>query len=148
MINQKIMKIKILIGIFFSTFAFLNAQNSVSQAGNLGSISGKVIDKNSKQPISYVNISIKQTEKFITGGITQDNGNFTIKNLELKEYVIEFQYIGYKKQSVPVSLTINYNNANLNTILLEEEAIQLEGVEIVNERFTIIQKIDRKAIAS
>jgi hypothetical protein len=34
----------------------------------------------------------------------------------------------------------------LNTITLEEEAVQLEGVEIVKEKSIMEQKIDRKVI--
>lgn len=140
------MKLKILLISFFITFSILNAQNSTQSTLTLGSISGKVIDNNSKQPIPYVNVSLKLDGKVITGGITQENGNFTIKNLELNEYIVEFQYIGYKKQSISVKLTTASKNANLNTISLIEDAIELKGVEIVNERSTIVQKIDRKVI--
>jgi uncharacterized protein YfaS (alpha-2-macroglobulin family) len=62
-----------------------------------GLIAGKVIDKSSGKPIPYVNVSILENNKIVTGGITQDNGSFSIKNLELKNYTVEFQFIGYKK---------------------------------------------------
>ena len=139
------MKFKILLLSLLITLSFLQAQNSNVGAFALGSISGKVIDKNSKQPISYVNVSVKLDGKVITGGITQDNGSFSIKNLELKEYVVEFQFMGYKTQTVSVDLTTN-KTINLNTISLQEDAIQLEGVEIVKEKSTYEQKIDRKII--
>ena len=140
------MKFKILLLSLFSSISFLQAQNSDKATIALGSISGKVIDNISKQPIPYVNISIKQKDKIITGGITQDNGNFTIKNLALENYTVEFQFIGYKKLTISVNLTTTNKNINLNTISLEEEAVQLKDVEIVNERSTIVQKIDRKVI--
>ena len=140
------MKFKILLLSLFSSISFLQAQNSDKATIALGSISGKVIDNISKQPIPYVNISVKQKDKIITGGITQDNGNFTIKNLALENYTVEFQFIGYKKLTISVNLTTTNKNINLNTISLEEEAVQLKDVEIVNERSTIVQKIDRKVI--
>ena len=140
------MKFKILLLSLFSSISFLQAQNSDKATIALGSISGKVIDNISKQPIPYVNISIKQKDKIITGGITQDNGNFTIKNLALENYTVEFQFIGYKKLTISVNLTTTNKSINLNTISLEEEAVQLKDVEIVNERSTIVQKIDRKVI--
>jgi outer membrane receptor protein involved in Fe transport len=118
----------------------------VPSAANPGSISGKVIDKNSKQPIPYVNISIKQADKVITGGITQDNGNFSIKNLPLESFTVEILFMGYKKETVTVTLTSASKSVNLNTISLEEEAVQLKGVDIVSERSTMVQKIDRKVI--
>ena len=140
------MRIKLLLLCFFTTLSFIQAQNLTPTTSNPGSISGKVIDKNSKQPIPYVNISVKEANKIITGGITQDNGNFTIKNLELKEYVVEFQFIGYKKQTISVNITATNKTVNLNTISIQEEAVQLEGVEIVKEKSTYEQKIDRKVI--
>lgn len=140
------MRFKILLLTFFSSLTFLQAQNSAPAANNPGSISGKVIDKNSKQPIPYVNISIKKDDKVVTGGITQDNGNFTVKNLALETYTVEILFIGYKKQTLTVTLNAATKSVNLNTISLEEEAVQLEGVEIVKEKSTYEQKIDRKII--
>ena len=140
------MQFKILLLCFFSTIPFLRAQTSASALVNPGSISGKVVDKNSEQPLPYVNISIKLADKIVTGGITQDNGNFSIKNLALETYTVEFLFMGYKKETRTITLNATTKNVTLNAISLEEEAVQLKGVEIVGERSTIIQKIDRKVI--
>ena len=140
------MKLKILLLILLSSISYLKAQNGALTIENTGSISGKVIDKNSKNPLSYVNISIIKEGKNITGGITQDNGNFSIKNLVLDNYSIEFQFIGYKKKVVSITLNSSSRSIDMNTISLEEEAVQLEGVEIVREKSTYEQKIDRKII--
>ena len=140
------MQFKILLLCFFSTIPILRAQTSASAVVNMGSISGKVVDKNSEQPLPYVNISIKLADKIVTGGITQDNGNFSIKNLALETYTVEFLFMGYKKETRTITLNATTKNVTLNAISLEEEAVQLKGVEIVGERSTIIQKIDRKVI--
>ncbi|WP_412464472.1 TonB-dependent receptor domain-containing protein [Flavobacterium mekongense] len=136
------MRLKLLLLLLVSNCTILIAQTN----GNPGVINGKVIDKNTKQPIPYVNISVMEDAKLITGGITQENGNFTIKGLALKKYTIEVQFIGYKKLTQEVALSENNKTVNLNTIVLEEEAVQLAGVEIVKERSTIEQKIDRKVV--
>lgn len=136
------MKLKLLLLLLVSNFSVLLAQ---APAGN-GVISGKVIDKNSKQPIPYVNVSVLEDAKVVTGGITQENGSFSIKGLALKKYTVEIQFMGYKKVTQTVTLTEENKTANLNTISLEEEAVQLSGVEIVKERSTIEQKIDRKVV--
>lgn len=136
------MRLKLLVLLLVSNFAFLAAQTN----GNQGVINGKVIDKNTKQPVPYVNIAVMEDNKIITGGLTQENGNFTIKGLALKKYTIEIQFIGYKKITQEVTLSESNKTANLNTIAIEEEAVQLAGVEIVKERSTIEQKIDRKVV--
>src|SRR6218665_1824201 len=134
------MRFKILFIALLTSISFLQAQT------NPGSVSGKVIDKNSKQPIPYVNISVKKADKVVTGGITDDNGNFNIKNIALDTYTVELQFMGYRTQTFPIVLTSDDKSANINTVSLEEEAVQLKGVEIVSERSTIVQKIDRKVI--
>ena len=136
------MRLKLLVLLLVSNFAFLAAQTN----GNQGVINGKVIDKNTKQPVPYVNIAVMEDNKIITGGLTQENGNFTIKGLALKKYTVEIQFIGYKKITQKVTLSESNKTANLNTIAIEEEAVQLAGVEIVKERSTIEQKIDRKVV--
>lgn len=136
------MKFKLLLLLLISNFSLLFAQ---APSGN-GVISGKVIDKNSKQPIPYVNVSILEDAKIVTGGITQENGSFSIKGLALKKYTVEIQFMGYKKITQSVTLTEDEKSVNLNTISIEEEAVQLSGVEIVKERSTIEQKIDRKVV--
>lgn len=136
------MRLKLLVLLLVSNCAFLAAQTN----GNQGIINGKVIDKNTKQPVPYVNVSVMEDNKIITGGLTQENGNFTIKGLALKKYTIEIQFIGYKKITQEVTLSENNKTVNLNTIAIEEEAVQLAGVEIVKERSTIEQKIDRKVV--
>jgi len=136
------MRLKLLVLLLVSNCVFLAAQTN----GNQGVINGKVIDKNTKQPVPYVNVAVMEDNKIITGGLTQENGNFTIKGLALKKYTVEIQFIGYKKVVQEVTLTENNKTANLNTISIEEEAVQLAGVEIVKERSTIEQKIDRKVV--
>lgn len=142
------MKFKLMLLCLFGTFLSMQAQNAAkpSLIESPGSISGKVVDKNTNEPLPYVNIIVKESNKVITGGITSENGTFAIKNLALKNYTVEIQFIGYKTILKNVSLTPDDKTANLNTIALEEEAVQLEGVEVVAERSNIVQKIDRKVI--
>ena len=139
------MKLKLFFLSLFCVIQFVSAQNS-SNSINSGSIYGKVVDKKTKEALPYVNVILKENTNIITGGITQDNGNFTVRNLEFKNYSVEFQFIGYKKQTVTISLTSTNKKINLGTIFLEDETVQLEGVDITNERSTIEQKIDRKII--
>ncbi|MFV5699481.1 TonB-dependent receptor domain-containing protein [Flavobacterium sp. ZT3R17] len=142
------MNFKLILLCLFGTVFSIQAQNSVKPTllENSGSISGKIVDKKSNEPLPYVNIVVKEENKVVTGGITSDKGTFLIKNLALKNYTVEIQFIGYKTVTKAISLTNGDKNVNLNTIPLEEDAIQLKGVEVVSEKSTIVQKIDRKII--
>lgn len=140
--------LKLILVCFFATIVSMQAQTAtkINLIENPGTVTGKVIDKKTNEPLSYVNVIIKESDKFVTGGITADNGTFSIKNLDLKNYTVEFQFIGYKTVSKAISLTTANKSINLNTITIEEDAIELKGVNIVSEKSTIEQKIDRKII--
>ena len=131
------MKNLILLISFLCTFSAL-AQNN-------GSISGHVFDQTLKEGIPYATIALKENDQVITGVMTDDKGDFIIKNLPLKKYTVEVAFIGYKTSTSVADLT-QTKDLNLGQIFLEEESILLEGVEIVAEQSTIEQKIDRKVI--
>ncbi|WP_394773348.1 TonB-dependent receptor domain-containing protein [Flavobacterium sp.] len=132
------MKLKIFLFALLGVIATAQAQNS-------GTVSGKITEKSNNAPISYATVSIKDNGKQVSGVNTDENGDFTIKNLALKNYTIEIQYIGFRKYIGSIILNDNKKTATVN-ISLEEEATQLKGVNIVSERSTIEQKIDRKVI--
>ena len=142
------MNFKIILLFILATISSIQAQNAIKPKikSGPGIILGKIVDKNSKEPLPYVNVVVKEEAKIIDGGITNEQGNFTIKNLELKKYSVEIQFIGYKTITKSVSLTPENKTVNLNTIVLQEDATQLSEVAIVREQSIIEQKIDRKVI--
>jgi hypothetical protein len=132
------MKLKLIITYFLCSFAFGFAQNS-------GSIKGKVVDKNTNEPLPYVNIIVKDNGKIITGAVTTEEGNFTVNKLALQKYTVEIQFIGYTTVVKNIDLTSD-SNQNLGTITISEDVSELKDVEVVAERSNMVQKIDRKVI--
>ncbi|WP_136668098.1 outer membrane beta-barrel family protein [Flavobacterium sp. H122] len=142
------MKLKFLLLCLLAQIAGLQAQTS-APSGNVnatGSINGKVIEKKNGEPIPYATVSVKDEGKIISGGITKDNGSFTVANLPLKTLTVEVQFMGFKKYVTSFTLSNDDRNITLKNILLEEEAQQLNEVSVVKERSTIEQKIDRKVV--
>ena len=112
-----------------------------------GVISGKVVDLVSNTALPYVSIVIKDASNDIqTGGITDDQGNFTIKKIPEGENTIEIQFIGYKTEVKKITITRANSKIDLGTIQLKEDTAQLDEVLVVAETSTITQKIDRKVI--
>ncbi|PWL37316.1 TonB-dependent receptor [Flagellimonas aquimarina] len=114
----------------------------------IGTISGTVIDNTLKQPVAYAAIVIKSEDgsKTITGGITTEDGNFEIKKLPEGSFVLEVQFIGYKTHSQKLVITKKNRKVEVGTITLVEETEELSEVEVVAERTTIEQRVDRKVI--
>ncbi|WP_417800823.1 TonB-dependent receptor domain-containing protein [Tenacibaculum sp.] len=134
----------ILLAVFTTS---IYAQMPKSNLPKPGVISGKVVDQTTKQPLPYVNIIIKDAaKKIITGGITDDNGLFSIKNIPEGNSIVEVQFIGYKTFSKPVSVSNKSNKVNLGIISLEEDSTTLDEVEIRAETSSVTQKVDRKVI--
>ena len=84
------MKIKLLV---FFLLSFVG----ITKAENPGVLSGKVTNKATNQTVQYASIVIKDAGKVITGIVADENGSFSIKNLELKKFTLEVEFIGYKK---------------------------------------------------
>ncbi|UII77685.1 TonB-dependent receptor [Flagellimonas sp. HMM57] len=126
-------------------FLFIVLLISVSSFGQ-GIISGTVLDKTSQEVIPYANVVIKSGDAITTVGITSDNGTFDVSDIAFGTYTVEVQFIGYKTLTVPVTINKTNKKLSLGSLYIEEDAVALESVEIIAERSTIEQKIDRKVI--
>ncbi len=106
-------------------------------------ITGKVIDKDSKQPLEYATIAFfsKQQNKMVTGGITDIKGNFSIP-VPTGMYDISIEYISFKTQTIPDrKITIK---ENIGSFSLEIDMEALDEVEIMAERTTVEIRLDKK----
>ncbi|AWX45501.1 hypothetical protein HME9304_02521 [Flagellimonas maritima] len=121
--------------------------NNKTDSDTIGSISGIVVDE-TKQPIAYAAIVIKSSDdgKTITGGITAEDGSFEVEKLPEGSFILEVQFIGYKTHAQNLEITKRNGKIDLGTIVLTEDTEKLEEVEVVAERTTIEQRVDRKVI--
>jgi iron complex outermembrane recepter protein len=111
------------------------------------SISGRVIDSKSTEPLAFVNIIIKsQSGELITGVITDQDGVFEISNIKETTFIVSIQYIGYKTINKEVTLNRDTKTLDLGTIVIEEDNTALDEVTIIAETSSIQQKVDRKVI--
>ena len=138
-------KLALLFILAFSISSY--AQLDKSNIAKPGSISGKVVDQKSKEALPYVNIVIKDSaKKIVTGGITELDGKFKIKNIPEGISFVEVQFIGYKTYSRQINITNRNRKINFGTIPLSEDSTTLDEVEIRAETSTVVQKVDRKVI--
>ncbi|WP_040560002.1 outer membrane beta-barrel protein [Kordia algicida OT-1] len=123
----------------------LHAQNETPK---IGTVQGKVIDANTSEAIPYATIVIKSKadNKVITGAISDDNGNFKIEKIPAGTLKVDIQFIGYETITREITISRENKIAQLGTISLAESATTLNEVEVVAERTTIEQKVDRKVI--
>ncbi len=133
--------------LFFLSFWSIATIAQPKNDAIVGTIKGKVIDKNLKEPIPYATIVINEgVDKIISGGITTETGEFLIVDIPTGNYTLKIQFIGYATHSQPIEISRKSKDIDVGIITLEETAESLEGVTVIAERTTIEQKIDRKVI--
>jgi len=123
-------------------------QKSVLQKSKTGiSLSGKIIEKGTNKPVEFVTVKliIKADSTFIAGCITDGTGNFSLKNVPVNEFYIEYSSIGFKpSRSKPFNVSSPKGNLNLGTLELSSESQLLNEVVITGERKMFNNSIDRK----
>ena len=138
---------KIILFILLITAANSSAQLAKSNLPKPGVITGKVIDNTTKQALPYVNIVVRDLgKKIITGGITDENGLFSIKDLPKGKSIVELQFIGFTTYSKEIEITNKAKEVNLGIIALNEDSASLDEVVVRAETSTVVQKVDRKVI--
>ncbi len=126
---------------------FGSAQASTDPLEKPGSISGTVTDGALNEPLPYVTVVVKNlNDEIITGAITDDEGKFEITKIPEGKSKVYIQYIGYKVFSSEINITKGNLNIDMGTIVLSEDIASLDEVNIVAERSTIEQRLDKKVI--
>ncbi len=142
-INHKMKNIFLLIT--FITFGTLHA--FVDPTEKPGNIYGSVTDKVLNEPLPYVTVVVKDLNgEIITGAVTDDAGKFEIHKIPEGKSQVIIQYIGYKVFTTEINITKGNEDIYLGNILLEEDIASLDEVNIVAERSTIEQRLDKKVI--
>ena len=88
-----------------------------------GTMKGTVIDAKTKEPMPMVNVIAKQDGKQVLVGVTNFDGEFTIKPLPVGKYDVEARFVGYN----------NYVRANVN--------VTASGFSVVNIEMTVASNI-------
>lgn len=104
------------------------------------SITGIIIDKETKQPLEFATVSIFENGTLIDGTITDADGKFS---LEAKQgnYTLKAEYISYKAYETKIELR---QPLDLGNIYLKVDIESLDEVEIIAEKSTVELKLDKK----
>lgn len=105
-------------------------------------ISGTIVDQKTNEPLEYATVVLKnlKTNK-VNGGITDENGKFTIRTPK-GTYDVSFEFISFKTKKIPAkALTQNFN---FGTIKLTEDSETLDEISIVAEKSTVEIRLDKR----
>ena len=127
-------------------FLFLGLSNFAQQgppAFSKVKVTGKIIDKRSKQPLEYATITLKNQKnpKIISGGITNNKGEYEADVIP-GVYDITIEFISFK--NVEIKGKNITEKTSLSTIALEDDASQLNEVIVRAEKSSVEIKLDKK----
>ena len=99
-----------------------------------GSVEGKVVDKNTNEPLPGATVSIKGTLRTVD---TNSEGRFVLKNLNAGSISLVISYVGYKT----LELNISIPNGNTTGIITAMSLDDVSSDEIVISASKHPQKI-------
>lgn len=112
-----------------------------------GVVTGKILDQLTKEPLPYVTIAVKDmAQNVITGGISNDDGVFTVKDIPNGKSIVEIQFIGYETIANEIEISNKNKTIDLGTLILKESSSKLNEVVLRAEISSVVQKVDRKVI--
>ena len=107
-------------------------------------VAGKVVDENSRQPIEFASILMKESGRW---AITDSNGNFSIKGVSTGKTTMVIQCLGYATQTLYLTIAKDIPKMNIK---LKEESLKLDEVTVTARRkqdeATTSFSIDRAAL--
>ena len=109
---------------------FSNILLSLLQAQPVHQIKGTVIEKNSRQPLEFINVMVLGLNK---GGVTNAEGHFTIEQVPPGIYRLQATAIGYKSVTTPEYI-LSTKDLNIS-IEMEENLTELAGVTVTASPF-------------
>jgi hypothetical protein len=116
---------KVLLFLLFGFIYQLYAQNET------GSISGKVVDLMSEQPLIGVTIIVSGTT---FGSTTDQNGEFIINNVPVGSYQLKASAIGYETIIKPDIIVNSVRPVSID-FALKESVIQIQDVTVTSDYF-------------
>jgi hypothetical protein len=130
----------------FIFLLFIGMNCLFSQQGQPGKkikVTGKVVEKNSSQPLEYATIVLQSIQRpdVISGGITNAKGEFDIEVIA-GTYDIRVEFISFK--TVEIKQRAILENTSLGIIGLVDETTQLGEVVLRAEQSTVDIKLDKR----
>ncbi len=111
------------------------------------SVTGVVIDKDSRQPLEYVNVLLLKNEDSSTlqGVITDKKGKFHMDDIPPGRYIIRYSYIGYSISRLQMLVvTEQKRTLNLGIIEISAGVKELGEVTVTSKKSMLAASVDRK----
>lgn len=104
-----------------------------------GALKGKIVDKETNEPIPFANVIIEMGGKQAGGSTTDFDGNFTIKPITPGKYDLKATFVGYKPVLVR-GIIISADKISFQNINMQSTAVTLKEFEVIDYKVPLISK--------
>jgi hypothetical protein len=112
---------------------------SVTLYAQQGSIKGKVIDAESGEAIPFANVVVELNGTQVGGGVSDFDGNYTIKPVRAGTYTVKGSYVGYN--SIQVNDVIVHNDqVRFLDLKMKSTSQNIEEVTVISYAVPLIEK--------
>lgn len=120
---------------------------AVAQGTGTVTLSGRVQDAPSGQPIAYLTVQLRRQRDtaFVAGRLTDSTGAFVFTNLARGEYVLDLRRIGYALLSKQVFVGELSRFLDVGVLKMEPAAPVLDKVTVTATRDEVANAMDRKS---
>ncbi len=105
----------------------------------VGSIQGKILDVDTKEPIPFANVAVFSGGNLLTGATTDFDGRYSVRSLSPGNYNVRASFIGYQTKEV-AGVIVRADQITFEDIELQSTTEMLEAVEVVEYRVPLISK--------
>ena len=140
LLKNKISMFKSFVSVLSIVFLFFGTQIVYAQGS--GSVSGTVVDHASGEPLPGVNVFLEGTS---IGSATNVEGEYIIHQIPVGEYKIIAKFIGYKDQSISVTVVAN-EKSEIN-FELDYAASEIEEIAITAQASGQLSAINQQLSA-
>ncbi|MEK6480234.1 TonB-dependent receptor [Catalinimonas sp. 4WD22] len=132
--------------LFFSNGLFFSTPLWAQDQGTKIAIRGKVVDADTQEALPYATVSLfhLQDSSLISGGITDQNGAFSLE-ASAGDYYATVNFMGYAaKRLNDLTLKAGQGPMNLGEIPIEAQSTDLEEVIVEGEKDLVELALDKK----
>lgn len=111
---------------------------------NLITVSGRVIDNDTKEPVELAAVQLLSLPDSTqaAGVTTSKQGQFTLPKVKAGKYILKISFIGYLTKKIPLQLSASTPAKNMGTLTLKADAVMLDEAVVVAEAPPVTIKAD------
>ncbi|MBL4652943.1 MAG: carboxypeptidase-like regulatory domain-containing protein [Flavobacteriales bacterium] len=104
-----------------------------------GTLKGNVIDKETGEPLPFVNVVLESNGTQMAGGVTDFDGKYTIKPIPPGSYTVKARFVGCQPLQIN-GLVISADKITFQDLKMASTAIEMAEFEIIEYTVPLISK--------